>query len=73
MPYIGHMRRGGKPNHLKSSTASILMLTANDARSAIYDLADVYSWETIAKEMIAQMSGNDAREFVDFFERNYND
>jgi hypothetical protein len=42
-------------------------LSASQARSAIYDLADLYSWETIATEMISRMSGDEAREFVDDF------
>jgi hypothetical protein len=42
-------------------------LTASQARSAIYDLADLYSWETIATEMISRMSGDEAREFVEDF------
>jgi hypothetical protein len=48
-------------------------LTASQARSAIYDLADLYSWETIATEMISRMSGDEAREFVDDFIRLYAD
>jgi hypothetical protein len=48
-------------------------LTASQARSAIYDLADLYSWETIATEMISRMSGDEAREFVDDFQRLYAD
>ena len=48
-------------------------LTATEARSAIYDLADLYSWETIAAEMIARMSGDEAREFVEDFTRLYAD
>jgi hypothetical protein len=42
-------------------------LSASQARSAIYDLADLYSWETVAREMISRMSGDDAREFVEDF------
>jgi hypothetical protein len=48
-------------------------LSATAARSAIYDLADLYSWETIAAEMICRMSGDEAREFVDDFQRLYAD
>ena len=48
-------------------------LTANEARCAIYDLADEYSWETVAKEMICQMSGDDARDFLEDFRRLYAD
>ncbi len=42
-------------------------LTASQARSAIYDLADDFSWETVAREMISRMSGDEAREFVEDF------
>ena len=48
-------------------------LTASEARSAIYDLADLYSWQTVAAEMIARMSGDQAREFVEDFQRLYAD
>lgn len=48
-------------------------LTASEARSAIYDLADRFSWETVAREMISNMSGDDAREFVEDFLLNYAD
>jgi hypothetical protein len=48
-------------------------LSATAARSAIYDLADQYSWETIATEMICRMSGDEAREFVNDFQRLYAD
>ena len=37
----------------------------------ICDLADVYSWETVAKEMISRMSGDEAREFVEDFKSLY--
>ena len=46
-------------------------LSACQARSAIYDLADLYSWETVAAELIANLSGDEAREFVEDFRRNY--
>ena len=46
-------------------------LSASAARSAIYDLADLYSWETVALEMISRMSGDEAREFVEDFRRLY--
>jgi hypothetical protein len=42
-------------------------LTASAARAAIYDLADDFSWETVAREMISRMSGDDARDFVEDF------
>ena len=48
-------------------------LTASQARSAIYDLADDFSWETVAREMVSRMSGDEAREFVDDFQRLYAD
>lgn len=53
--------------------ATTTRLTANEARCAIYDLADEYSWETVAKEMICQMSGDDARDFLEDFRRLYAD
>ena len=46
-------------------------LSANAARSAIYDLADLYSWETVAAEMICRMSGDEANEFLEDFRRLY--
>jgi len=48
-------------------------LTANQAKSAIYDLADDFSWETVAKEMVARMSGDEARDFLEDFIRLYAD
>jgi hypothetical protein len=48
-------------------------LTASQARCAIFDLADDFSWETVAREMVARMSGEDAREFVEDFIRLYAD
>jgi len=45
--------------------------SAHDARCMICDLADVYSWETVAKEMISRMSGDEAREFVEDFKSLY--
>lgn len=48
-------------------------LTAWEARSAIYDLADLYSWETVAREMVSRMSGDEAREFVEDFQSLYAD
>ena len=48
-------------------------LSASAARSAICDLADEYSWETVAREMLSQMSGDEAREFVEDFLINYAD
>jgi hypothetical protein len=48
-------------------------LSASQARSAICDLADQFSWETVAREMLSQMSGDEAREFVEDFLRDYAD
>ncbi len=45
--------------------------SAHDARCMICDLADRYSWETVAKEMISRMSGDEAREFVEDFRSLY--
>jgi len=46
-------------------------LSASEARSAIYDLADDFSWETVAREMVSRMSGDEAREFVEAFRSLY--
>jgi hypothetical protein len=46
-------------------------LTASQARAAIFDLADDLSWETVAREMISQMSGDQAREFLEDFIADY--
>lgn len=46
-------------------------LSASEARSAIFDLADDFSWETVAREMICQMSGDQAREFLEDFIADY--
>jgi hypothetical protein len=48
-------------------------LSAAEARGTIFDLADDFSWETVAREMVARMSGDEAREFVDDFIRYYAD
>lgn len=45
--------------------------SASEARSAICVLADRYSWETVAKEMIHRMTGDEAREFVEDFKSLY--
>ena len=47
--------------------------SASEARSAICVLADEYSWETVAKEMIHRMTGDEAREFVEDFKSLYAD
>jgi hypothetical protein len=44
---------------------------ASDAREAICDLADQFSWETVAREMISRMSGDEALEFVEDFNSLY--
>jgi hypothetical protein len=48
-------------------------LSASQARGAICDLADLYSWETVAREMIDRMSGDEAREFLEDFQSLYAD
>jgi hypothetical protein len=48
-------------------------MSASQARGAICDLADQFSWETVAREMLSQMSGDEAREFVEDFLINYAD
>lgn len=51
------------------TTSDIFSLSAMQARSAIVDLSDVHSWETVAREMLSRMSGDEAREFLDDFNR----
>jgi hypothetical protein len=46
-------------------------LSASEARGAICDLADQFSWETVAREMLSQMSGDEAREFLEDFIADY--
>ena len=48
-------------------------LSANNARLAVYDLADHFSWETIGRELVSRMSGDEAREFVEDFQSLYAD
>jgi len=48
-------------------------LSASQARGAICDLADQFSWETVAREMLSRMTGDDAREFVEDFQSLYAD
>jgi hypothetical protein len=48
-------------------------LSACQARQAIYELADLYSWEVVAAELIGNLSGDEAREFVEDFQRLYDD
>ncbi len=55
------------------ATINAAELTASQARSAICDLADLYSWETVAREMLSRMSGDEAREFVEDFQSLYAD
>ena len=47
-----------------------MYLTANEARCKVLELADRYGSELILKEIVAQMSGDDAREFADWMEQN---
>lgn len=42
------------------------MREAREAREAIYDLSDDYSWKTLAQEMIRRMSGDEARDFLEW-------
>lgn len=42
-------------------------LSASDARDEILNLTDRYSFETICREMIIRMSGDEAREFLEHF------
>ena len=51
------------------TTADIFSMSAMQARSAIVELSDHYSWETVAREMLSRMSGDEAREFLDDFNR----
>jgi hypothetical protein len=40
-------------------------------REKICELADDLSWETIAREMIAQMSEQEAKDFYDYVNENF--
>jgi len=42
-------------------------LSASQAKSEIITLTDNFSWETVGREMIARMSGDEAREFLEHF------
>ena len=42
------------------------MREAREAREAIYDLANHYSWKTLAQEMIRNMTGKQARDFLEW-------
>jgi hypothetical protein len=46
-------------------------LSANSAREEILNLADMYSYETICREMVLRMSGDEAREFLEHFESHF--
>jgi hypothetical protein len=48
-------------------------LSASAARSAIFDLADDYSWETVGRELVSRLNGDEAREFLEDFDRLYAD
>jgi hypothetical protein len=54
-------------------TTTAAQPTYSETFNAIYDLADNFSWETIAKEMLCQMSADDARFFLSEFRRLYVD
>lgn len=42
-------------------------LKANNARLAVYDLADNFSWETIGRELVSRMTASEAEEFLEDF------
>ena len=70
----GGILRGATPYNTLSSTNPMTYaqitaseLSASEARAAIFDLADDFSWETVAREMISRLSGDEAREFVEDF------
>jgi hypothetical protein len=46
-------------------------MSANAARLAVYDLADDFSWETIGRELVSRMTGDEAREFLEDFRSLY--
>ena len=56
-------------NNLQATYAEITAAwrIASEARDDICDLARIYSWETVAREMLTRMSGDEAREFVEDF------
>ena len=43
-------------------------LSASDARAKIVEMADNYSWETVCREIVLRMNGDEAREFVEHFD-----
>lgn len=45
-------------------------ITANEARCKVLELADRYGSEFVLKELVVQMSGDEAREFVEWMEQN---
>ena len=47
--------------------------TASEAQSAICNLADQFSWETVARNMIDRMTGDERWEFVEDFNLLYAD
>lgn len=59
-----------KPASNQLRFTAMSYLSANDARCEILELADRYGAEFVLKELVVQMSGDDAREFVDFMQRN---
>ena len=52
-------------------TNEVQIMTANDARLAIYSLADMYSWETVGREMLSRMNGDEAMHFLADFKYLY--
>ena len=46
-------------------------LSANCTREEILKLADIYSYETVCREIVLRMSGEEVREFLEHFERHF--
>lgn len=44
--------------------------TQTDPRSQLLELADNYGADFVLRELVVQMSSDDAKEFVDWMERN---
>jgi hypothetical protein len=42
-------------------------LSASQAREEILNLADNHSFETVCREIVLRMSGDEARDFVEYF------
>jgi len=47
------------------------IMAANEARLEIHSLADIYSWETICREMVSRMSGSECTCFIEDFNQAY--